>query len=101
MSATYALTANPHTVCRVADNAFIPDDPANRDYQEYLTWCETGNTPDPYVPPPTPEPEPLTLEAHPEGPMDAATKSSVEAAVVMAVQPLLVRLDALERKVGL
>lgn len=23
---------------RVADNAFIPKDPMNRDYQEYLRW---------------------------------------------------------------
>lgn len=35
------------TVQRVADNAFIPFDPANRDYQEYLQWLEAGNKPDP------------------------------------------------------
>ena len=34
-------------VQRVSDGAFIPLDPANRDYQEYLAWCEAGNTPDP------------------------------------------------------
>lgn len=34
-------------VFRRADNAYIPDDPANRDYQEYLTWLDEGNTPDP------------------------------------------------------
>ena len=30
---------------RIADNAFIPFDPANRDYAEYLKWLEEGNTP--------------------------------------------------------
>lgn len=34
-------------VRRVADQAFIPFDPANRDYQEYLAWIAEGNEPDP------------------------------------------------------
>jgi hypothetical protein len=32
---------------RISDNAFIPFDPANTDYQEYLRWLEAGNTPEP------------------------------------------------------
>lgn len=31
---------------RTTDNAFIPFDPANRDYQEYLEWIAEGNTPE-------------------------------------------------------
>ena len=34
------------TVQRLADNAFIPFDPANTDYQEFLKWLEEGNTPE-------------------------------------------------------
>ena len=34
-------------VIRKSDNAEIPFDPANKDYQEYLDWVAAGNTADP------------------------------------------------------
>jgi hypothetical protein len=35
------------SLVRIEDNAFIPFDPANTDYQAYLKWLEEGNTPKP------------------------------------------------------
>ena len=34
-------------VHRLSDNTFIPFDPANTDYQEYLKWLAEGNEPQP------------------------------------------------------
>ena len=57
---TYQLTQGD-TIRRTADNAFIPPDPANTDYQAYLAWLEAGNTPEP-APVPAPAPEPTPAE---------------------------------------
>jgi hypothetical protein len=48
--ADYQLTAGD-SIIRTEDGAYIPPDPANRDYAEYLQWVEGGGVPDPYVPP--------------------------------------------------
>ncbi|MBK5551029.1 hypothetical protein JFU49_12250 [Pseudomonas sp. TH03] len=37
---SYQLTVNG--VFRLADSAFIPQDPANRDWLEYLEWMASG-----------------------------------------------------------
>jgi len=36
---------NPCSVIRLSDNAIIPFDPDNTDYQSYLKWISEGNTP--------------------------------------------------------
>jgi hypothetical protein len=47
------LSNNPMTgqpaqcIKRLSDTAFIPFDPDNTDYQEYLKWVAEGNTPEP------------------------------------------------------
>jgi hypothetical protein len=38
---------NNQTIQRLSDDAFIPFDPANTDYQAYLKWVAEGNTPEP------------------------------------------------------
>ncbi len=54
----YQLVISPMTgevacIKLLADNAFIPFDPANSDYQQYLAWIAEGNQPLPADAPPT------------------------------------------------
>jgi len=46
------------SILRIEDNTFIPTDPGNREYREYLQWLESGNQP---LPAPEPAPLPSTL----------------------------------------
>ena len=39
------ITQEVFSVLRISDNAQIPFDPANTDYQAYLKWLEEGNEP--------------------------------------------------------
>jgi hypothetical protein len=55
----YNLTAST-TIIRIFDGAYIPADPGNTDYQQYLQWLAEGNVPEPYVPPPPPIPSTVT-----------------------------------------
>jgi hypothetical protein len=39
------IFGNAKAIVRTLDNAFIPFDPANTDYQAYLKWVAEGNSP--------------------------------------------------------
>lgn len=56
--ADYQLTYGLEVI-RTADGATIPADAANSDWQRYQEWIAAGNTPDPYVAPPSPPPPTL------------------------------------------
>ena len=52
MTLNYKQVAGPggdllDMVQKLPDTTFVPFDPANTDYQEYLEWVAEGNTPDP------------------------------------------------------
>lgn len=95
MTQPYQLLNDTETVLRVADNACIPNDPGNRDRQEYEKFLADGGVPDPAPPSPEPPPPaPVELPAQPEAPMDAATKSYVD----VEVGKMALRISALEAK---
>lgn len=68
-------------VIRLADEANIPPDPANRDYQAFLAWQAAGNNPEPALAPELPaEDTPRDILAE----FDALKATLVERAVITA-----------------
>ena len=77
------------SIQRLSDNAFIPLDVCNADYQEYLLWVAAGNTPEAADLPPPPEFPILTSGEFQQGlvNMGILTYSGILAAVKQAELP--------------
>ena len=45
-----SLISQNHLIVRESDGAYIPTDPANSDYQQYLAWVAEGNTAEEWQP---------------------------------------------------
>jgi hypothetical protein len=69
----YQLTTST-SIIRLSDNAFIPNDPGNRDYADFLAWEAEGNTPLPAPAPAPPGPDYIAF-------WDALTTSTIYTAI--------------------
>jgi len=77
---------------------FVPTDPANAEYAEIV---EQGLKVSPYEPSPVPEPVPVSLpNVMPVDGNDATPKAYVDQQIAGAIASVLVRLDALEARLG-
>ena len=45
-----SLISQNHLIVRESDGAYIPTDPANSDYQQYLAWVAEGNVAEEWQP---------------------------------------------------
>jgi hypothetical protein len=41
----YKLSTFNNVIIRLSDSTYIPMNPDNTDYQQYLKWLDAGNTP--------------------------------------------------------
>ena len=82
----YQLT-NTSAIFRVIDNAFIPPDEANTDYQQYLQWLSEGNEPQQPAVPLVSIPSVVTMRQARLALLQAGLLSLVESAIASMESP--------------
>lgn len=75
----YQLIGNG--VIRLSDNAHIPNDEGNRDWQEYQAWLVEGNEPEPIPVPEPATPSVVTMRQARLAMLGAGILDEVEAAI--------------------
>lgn len=78
----YKLTQST-SIIRLADNACIPNDPANTDYAAYLKWLEEGNEPQPADPIVIPVPSAVTMRQARLALLDAGLLEQIEQGITL------------------
>lgn len=82
----YKIIQDFPSIIRLTDGACIPTDPANNDYQAYLSWLSEGNTPLPADPPPAPPPpDPKMVGIKFDGVMCSATRDDQNGIIAVLV----------------
>lgn len=83
----YKLLHNSTTILRLSDQAYIPNDPANTDYANYLKWLDEGNTPEPADIPAPVIPTVVTMRQARLALFEIGQLQNVEAAISGMVEP--------------
>lgn len=82
----YKLSDN-EIVIRLSDGAFIPTDYANADYQEYVRWLESGNSPALETPVITFEDYERSVQQHMDAEAQVLGYDDIKSAVTYADEP--------------
>lgn len=82
----YKLAKN-NSIVRIHDNAVIPLDENNLDYQQFIQWMNDGNEPEPYVPPEPTVPAAVTMRQARLALLNAGLLDSVETAIENLLSP--------------